>query len=153
MASFLARESETRGEEDCFNSAPMLRGELGHGGLYTSAKTVRCSVPLHAGARHSPRKRRYPASSKTSRSVPCSAAVVRKSRTASSTACRAFSGVAPELETSNGMAWAMNCSPSLQIWTVYPSLMVLKPLFLFCNLPYRPNLFRGFLTTPRFGGS
>ena len=50
--------------------------------------------------------------------VPCSAAVDRKSRTASSTARRAASGVSPELARSKGMAWAIYWFPSRQICTV-----------------------------------
>jgi putative transcriptional regulator len=126
VASFLPVKSVTRRNKNGLNRPLRLRGELRHRCAYTSARALRCSTLLHVGARHSPRTRRYPASSSTSRKVPWSAAVERNSRTASSTAWRALSGVGPELATSKGMACAMNWPSSRQIRTVYSSFTLLK---------------------------
>jgi hypothetical protein len=125
VASFLAVEFEARTQENRFKSFPMLGCELRHRCFcfYTSARTVRCSNPLHAGPRHSPRTLRYPASSRTWRRVPCLEAVERKSFTASSTVCRADSGESPELATSIGIAWATYWLSSCQICTVYCSFI------------------------------
>jgi hypothetical protein len=123
VAAFLPVEFESCGQENCFDGFPMLRSEFGHCRNYTSAKTLRCSTPLQAGGRHSLRMRRYPESSKTCRSVPCSEAEERKSFTASSTAWRANSGESPELATSMGIACATYWPSSRHICTVYSSFI------------------------------